>query len=71
MKGSPICTDGRFDSDLSEISSEANVAPWIPSRPVFEPTIKIGFPTPAERAVAILSVLTMPTDIALTSGLPV
>ena len=37
-KGSPTCTVGRFSSELSSNSSEAIVAPWMPSRPVLAPT---------------------------------
>ncbi len=36
--GSPTCTVGRFSSVCSPNSSDAMVAPWMPSRPVFEPT---------------------------------
>ncbi len=39
VNGSPTWTLGRFASLSSEISSEANVAPWIPSRPVELPTM--------------------------------
>ena len=39
VNGSPTCTLGRFASDASAISSLANVAPWMPSRPVAEPTM--------------------------------
>ncbi len=39
VKGSPTCTVGLFCRVSSPAnSSEAIVAPWIPSRPVFEPT---------------------------------
>ena len=38
VNGSPTCTVGRFSSLLSSNSAEAIVAPWMPSRPVFEPT---------------------------------
>jgi hypothetical protein len=38
VNGSPTCTVGRFSSDLSSNSPEAIVAPWMPSRPVFDPT---------------------------------
>ena len=37
VKGSPTCTVGRFSSDASSNSADAMVAPWMPSRPVFEP----------------------------------
>ena len=36
--GSPTCTVGRRSSEPSSNVSEAIVAPWIPSRPVFAPT---------------------------------
>ncbi len=38
VNGSPTCTVGRFASESSENSAEAMVAPWMPSRPVLEPT---------------------------------
>ena len=38
VNGSPTCTVGRFSSVSSENSAEAMVAPWMPSRPVLEPT---------------------------------
>ena len=37
-KGSPIWTVGRFSSESALNSVLAMVAPWIPSRPVFDPT---------------------------------
>ena len=38
MKGSPTCTEGLFSSSSSsEKTSDAILAPWIPSFPVFEP----------------------------------
>ncbi len=37
MNGSPTCTVGRFSSVAASNSSEAIVAPWMPSRPVFAP----------------------------------
>jgi hypothetical protein len=37
-KGSPIWTVGRFSSVSAENSVLAMVAPWMPSRPVFDPT---------------------------------
>ncbi len=36
--GSPTWTVGRFSSLSSLNSAEAMVAPWMPSRPVLEPT---------------------------------
>ena len=39
VNGSPSCTVGRFASVSSSNSAEASrLAPWMPSRPVFEPT---------------------------------
>ncbi len=38
VKGSPTWTVGRISSDFSSNSAEAMVAPWMPSRPVLEPT---------------------------------
>ncbi len=39
VNGSPTCTVGRFWLASSAAnSSEAIVAPWMPSRPVFDPT---------------------------------
>ncbi len=39
VNGSPTCTVGRFwFASSAANSSEAIVAPWMPSRPVFEPT---------------------------------
>ncbi len=38
VKGSPTWTVGRFSWALAPNAAEAMVAPWMPSRPVFEPT---------------------------------
>ena len=38
VNGSPTCTVGRFSSESAPNSAEAMVAPWMPSRPVLEPT---------------------------------
>ena len=38
VNGSPTWTVGRFSSLSSEKSALAMVAPWMPSRPVFDPT---------------------------------
>ena len=46
MKGSPTCTAERFSSDESDISSDAKVAPCMPSRPVLAPTYMTVLPTP-------------------------
>src|SRR2546423_1326382 len=40
--GSPTCTVGRFSSASAPNSAEAMVAPWMPSRPVFEPREPVG-----------------------------
>ncbi len=38
VKGSPTCTVGRLASLSASNSAEASrLAPWMPSRPVFEP----------------------------------
>ena len=38
VKGSPTWTVGRFSAEASSNSADAMVAPWMPSRPVLEPT---------------------------------
>ncbi len=38
VNGSPTCTVGRLACGVSSNSAEAMVAPWMPSRPVAEPT---------------------------------
>ena len=38
VNGSPTCTVGRLASASSSNSADAMVAPWMPSRPVLEPT---------------------------------
>ncbi len=70
MNGSPTWTLGRFASESSEISTEANVAPWMPSRPVVEPDDEDRVAHAGRRRRTVSPTLTMPTDIALTSGLP-
>ena len=70
VNGSPTCTLGRIASESSDSSTEANVAPWMPSRPVELPTMNTGLPTPSAVALTVSPTLTMPTDMALTSGLP-
>ena len=48
VKGSPTCTCCRLaSSSPSESSSDAKVAPWIPSRPVRAPTAMSVLPTPS------------------------
>ncbi len=71
VKGSPTWTAGRSSSDLASNSREARrLAPWMPSRPVREPTYITGLPTPAARARKILSVRTVPKVNAFTKMLP-
>jgi hypothetical protein len=70
VNGSPTCTRGRLASFSSERSSEANEAPWMPSRPVRAPTAITGFPMPSAFAVMSSSTFITPTHIALTSGFP-
>ena len=39
VNGSPTWTVGRFDSEVASNSDDARSdAPWMPSRPVFDPT---------------------------------
>ena len=71
VKGSPTCTMGRLDSSASSLSSsEAKVAPWIPSRPVRAPTAINGLPTPSATPVMRSSCFMRPRHMALTRGLP-
>ena len=67
-KGSPTCTAGRSFTESSDISFDANEAPWIPSLPVLDPTIKTGFPTPDEVAEIIFPFFIMPAEKAFTKG---
>ena len=67
-KGSPTCTEG-MSFALSLLKSlEANAAPWMPSRPVEEPTINTGLPGPPAFAEICLPTSTMPAENAFTSG---
>ena len=66
MNGSPTCTVGRRCSFSSPKDSDAIVAPWMPSRPVFEPTYITGLPMPLAIPVKIFFFLTMPRVNALT-----
>jgi hypothetical protein len=68
--GSPTWTFDLLDSDSSLNSSEAKVAPWMPSRPVLEPSRTTRFPSPVARERTRSSVRIRPTHIAFTSGLP-
>src|SRR5436190_1691825 len=70
VKGSPTWTCGRRRSLACVSSSDANDAPWIPSRPVREPTTSSTLPTPCAAAVIRSASRSRPTHIALTSGLP-
>ena len=55
-------------NSCSDISFDANEAPWIPSLPVLDPTIKTGFPTPDEVAEIIFPFFIMPAEKAFTKG---
>ena len=70
VKGSPTCTCGRRRSLSCVSSSDANEAPWIPSRPVLEPTANRTLPTPRAAALIRSFSLSTPTHMALTSGFP-
>ena len=71
VNGSPTWTCGRRASLFSLSSSEAKLAPWIPSRPVRAPTQSSTLPTPCAAARMRSASLSRPTHIAFTSGLPV
>ena len=68
VKASPTCTCGRRRSRVN--SSEANDAPWMPSRPVRDPTTSSTLPTPWAAAVMRSRSRSNPTHMALTRGLP-
>ena len=68
VKGSPTWTWGRL-SEPSSSSSEAKVAPWIPSRPVLAPTAMTALPTPSASPRIKSSSRSMPTHITLMIGL--
>ena len=70
VNGSPTCTWGRRCSLSRVSSSEANDAPWMPSRPVRDPTTSSTLPTPCAAAVMRSCSRNSPTHMALTSGLP-
>ena len=70
VNGSPTCTCGRRDSLFADSSSEAKLAPWIPSRPVREPMVRSTLPTPWARARMRSRSRSSPTHIAFTSGFP-
>jgi hypothetical protein len=71
VNGSPTWTLGRRSSVSPTKSSEANVAPWIPSRPVAAPTTRILLPTPAAIARFSSDLFTNPTHITFTKQLSV
>ena len=65
--GSPIWTEGRFESSPSSSSAEASTeAPPIPSRPVEAPIRTTALPGPAAAALTMRSRRASPTHIALT-----
>ena len=70
VKGSPTCTWGLLASESSLSSSLANVAPWMPSRPVLAPTAMSVLPTPAASPLISSSGFMRPRHMALTIGLP-
>ena len=71
VNGSPTWTWGRLASSESTLSSsDANVAPWMPSRPVRAPTAMSGLPVPEADAVMSSSRFSSPRHIAFTTGLP-
>ena len=70
VNGSPTWTCGRRRSLSCVSSSDANDAPWMPSRPVRAPTTSSTLPTPRAAAVIKSASRSRPTHIALTSGLP-
>ena len=71
VKGSPIWTEGRLADDASDSSSEAKVAPWMPSRPVVAPTAITRLPGPEAKPRMIFLFSTSPRHITLTNGLVV
>ena len=71
VNGSPTWTCGRRASLFSLSSSEAKLAPWMPSRPVLAPTQSSTLPTPDAAARIRSASLSRPTHMALTSGFPV
>ncbi len=67
--GLPTCTAGRRSALVSLSSTDAKVAPWMPSRPVSAPTSITWLPGPAATARVSLSCSMMPTHMALTRQL--
>ncbi len=70
MKGSPTWTWGRLASLSWESSSEAKVAPWMPSRPVRAPTAMRALPTPSASPLMRSSRRMIPMAMAFTTGFP-
>ena len=70
IKGSPTCTADFFSSDSPVSSTEAKLAPPMPSLPVAAPTYITELPTPEAFPLKILSCSIKPTHMALTSGFP-
>ena len=70
VKGSPTCTVGRFSLALSSKTSEAMVAPWMPSRPVFDPRYTTLLPGPEARPKNRPSARATPTHMTFTRTLP-
>ena len=66
--GSPTWTAGKSSIESSVISFDAKAAPWIPSFPVDEPTIKTGFPGPLAVAEIRFSTFITPAEKAFTKG---
>ena len=66
--GFPTCTTPRVDASGS--STEANVAPCTPSRPVSAPTRISGLPVPVAVALVSRPCGRIPTHIAFTNGFP-
>ena len=67
VKGSPICTLGRFSSSPWSMSCEASTdAPPMPSRPVRAPNSTTTLPGPAARAAPRRARRRTPTHMALT-----
>ena len=69
VNGSPICTAGLLsNSEVVVSSSEANVTPCIPSRPVLPPISTKTSPTFGAIPLTIESFRTIPAHKTFTSG---
>ena len=66
--GLPTCTVGRSSCASSKVREANPEAPWIPSRPVPEPTSSKTLPSSPAADVARSALFTKPTHMALTSG---